>query len=60
MARLEEELAFGASVRGILLHGQVSRVNADGPPAGEIVKAELFIEESIACGSSSSEPLVSD
>jgi hypothetical protein len=48
MARLEE-LAFGTSVKGILLPGQVSRVDADDPAAGETFKSQLLIKELIAC-----------
>ena len=47
MARLEE-LAYGASAKGIIPPGHDCGVNVDGPTAGEIVKAVLFIEELIA------------
>lgn len=48
MARLEE-LTYGASAKGIIPPDHDCGVNAGGPTSGVIVKAELFIEELIAC-----------
>jgi hypothetical protein len=48
MARLEE-LAYGASAKGIIPPDHDCGVNADGPTAGEIVKAALIIKQLIAC-----------